>query len=107
LPASDYTHDSPSSILTRAALAAARHSIAILGSVAASVVVIAAGFDRPRMPRRSRLPSGLEPVSGVERAVVRLAAGQRARLSFDVRCPGRGEFEIGDVFVRVWGRGET
>lgn len=60
---------------------------------------------RSRLPfveARVPLPTGIEPVSGAVRVAMTLAPGQRSRWSLDARCPGRGTFEIREVFVRIW-----
>lgn len=50
------------------------------------------------------LPPALEIVAGNNRAVLAVQAGQEAGWSFTFRCPARGRFDLGNVFVRSWDR---
>jgi uncharacterized protein (DUF58 family) len=68
------------------------------------MVTVAARTAIPLVELFEPLPSTVELVSGCNRAVFTLAAGQRLRWTYDLRCLGRGRFSLGTVHVRLWER---
>jgi len=50
------------------------------------------------------VPSLLEVEAGSNRVVLGVAAGAEASWSFQLLCPARGRFELGEFYLRLWDR---
>ncbi|HEV8306106.1 MAG TPA: DUF58 domain-containing protein [Methylomirabilota bacterium] len=67
-------------------------------------VTLTARSPVPLLELAEPLPSSVEVVSGLNRAVLALEAGQRGRWTYEVRCRERGHFSLGTVHARIWER---
>jgi uncharacterized protein (DUF58 family) len=67
-------------------------------------VTIAAADALPMIELVVALPPLVELDSGSNRVVLGVAAGAEEDWSFAVRCPARGRFDLGTLYVRLWDR---
>ncbi len=65
-------------------------------------VTVTARAPIPLMELVAPLAPESSLVSAPHRSVLSLRTGQTTQWSYEVRCPGRGVFELGTCFVRTW-----
>jgi uncharacterized protein (DUF58 family) len=67
-------------------------------------VTVAATDPLPAIEILVALPPLLQVEAGNNRVVLGIAAGGEASWSFQLLCPARGRFELGEFYLRLWDR---
>jgi uncharacterized protein (DUF58 family) len=74
------------------------------GDRLAATVTLAAHDPLPLIEILQPLPAVLELCSGSNRIALSLTAGQQACWRYELLCPARGRFRLGEFQLRIWDR---